>query len=325
VCQLEHQLFEHFFPEAGAAGDALAPLMDPLCTLLYDALRPAFIQLQSLDDLCALVDILQHEVLEEQLGRRGDAVAPLRPVLLRTLADVQERLTFRAQAFIKEEVAGFAPKPEDLDYPGKLERQDEGEAAASAEQPLIAAAAQNGGDDAHQQRESGLNAYATWYPPVQQTLLCLSKLYRCVERRVFAGLAQDAVSSCALAVQVLLGCLSCLCAKKELLLTPRKRTQAAARLVTRRSSPMDGQLFLVKQLLILREQIAPFEADFSVTEKDLDFSHMRDHLRRILAGQASLFALSADNAMVQFMSRGAPRILENQVVGRCWELGESFC
>ena len=52
------------------------------------------------------------------------------------------------------------------------------------------------------QRESALAAYATWYPPVQQTLLCLSKLYRCVEPRVFAGLAQDAVSSCALAVQV---------------------------------------------------------------------------------------------------------------------------
>ena len=52
------------------------------------------------------------------------------------------------------------------------------------------------------QRESSLNAYTTWYPPVQQTLLCLSKLYRCVEARVFAGLAQDAVSSCAAAVQV---------------------------------------------------------------------------------------------------------------------------
>lgn len=59
---MEHQLFEHFFPESDSDSGALAPLMDPLCTVLYDALRPVFIQLQSLDELCGLVDILQHEV-----------------------------------------------------------------------------------------------------------------------------------------------------------------------------------------------------------------------------------------------------------------------
>ena len=51
------------------------------------------------------------------------------------------------------------------------------------------------------QRKSAADARAAWYPPVQRTLLCLSRLYRCVEHRVFAGLAQDAVSSCAAAVQ----------------------------------------------------------------------------------------------------------------------------
>ena len=36
-------------------------------------------------------------------------------------------------------------------------------------------------------------------------------------------------------------------------------TEADMSSVTAESGPMDGQLFLIKQLLILREQIAPFE------------------------------------------------------------------
>ncbi|KAK9845860.1 hypothetical protein WJX81_004499 [Elliptochloris bilobata] len=297
VCQLEHQLFDGFFPGADPDGGALGALMDPLCTVLYDALRPAFIHLAALDPLCELVDILQHEVLEEQLGRRGDAVAPLRPVLLRTLADVQQRLTFRVQAFIKEEVAGFQPSAADLDYLGKLQRLAQDPAAASEasqsgsreEREAGERAALSGQSGADAQRESAPDARAAWYPPVQRTLACLSRLYRCVEHRVFAGLAQDAVASCAAAVQV------------------------AARAVAKRAGAMDGQLFLIKQLLILREQIAPFEADFYVVEKELDFSHMRDHLRRILSGQSSLFTLSADNAVVQLLNRGGPRVLESQV------------
>lgn len=37
---------------------------------------------------------------------------------------------------------------------------------------------------------------------MQQTLTCLSKLYRSVEHKVFAGLAQDAIAACTAAVQV---------------------------------------------------------------------------------------------------------------------------
>ena len=55
------------------------------------------------------------------------------------------------------------------------------------------------------------------------------------------------------------------------------------------------------------------QADFAVTEKDLDFSHMRDHMRRILAGQSRLFSFGPDNAVVQLVSRGGPRVLESQV------------
>ncbi|KAL0022928.1 hypothetical protein WJX77_008565 [Trebouxia sp. C0004] len=286
VCQYEHQLFDHFFPGADPEGVSLAPLMDPLATILYDALRPQFIHIHALDELCEVVDILTHEVVEEQMGRRGEAVHPLRPVLHRTLADVQERLTFRAQAFIKDEVTNFQARGADLDYPGKLQhRQDQLPTHQNGDAPSASVPQQN----TDSQMESDLEAYTVWYPPLRSSLLCLSKLYGCVDPKIFNGLAQDAVHAATASVQ------------------------AASRQIAKQSSVMDAQLFTIKQLLILREQIAPFEADFAVTEYDLDFSHMRDHLRRIMAGKASLFTFSSNNAMVQLVSRGGPRILQNQV------------
>lgn len=291
VCQYEHQLFDHFFPGEDPEGPTLAPLMDPLATILYDALRPRFIHLHALEELCEIVNILTHEVAEEQVGRRGVAVHPLRPVLHRTLADVQERLTFRAQAFIKDEVTNFRPSGADLDYPGKLQQQQDGapEQTPLTQQNGNAPAASVPQQNTDPQMESDLEACRVWYPPVRSTLLCLSKLYGCVDPKIFNGLAQDAVHAATVCVQ------------------------AASRQVAKQSSVMDAQLFTIKQLLILREQIAPFEADFAVTEYDLDFSHMRDHLRRIMAGKASLFTFSSSNAMVQLVSRGGPRILQNQV------------
>ncbi len=65
MCQLEAQLFEHFFSVregGGPAQEALAQLMEPLGTCLYDVLRPIFVQLHDVDQLCELIDILKHEV-----------------------------------------------------------------------------------------------------------------------------------------------------------------------------------------------------------------------------------------------------------------------
>ena len=51
--------------------------------------------------LQAVLSQLCAQVMEEQLARRGEAAVALKPALSRMLADVQHRLTFRAQAFIK--------------------------------------------------------------------------------------------------------------------------------------------------------------------------------------------------------------------------------
>eukprot|EP00850_Spirogloea_muscicola_P001883 SM000007S20843 [mRNA] locus=s7:535084:547309:+ [translate_table: standard] len=264
VCQLEHQLFDHFFPSSSADSSNLAPLVDPLCTALYDTLRPKFIHEADLDLLCELVDILKGEVLEEQLSRRGETVAGLRPTILRTLADVQSRLTFRAQTYVRDEIANYLPTPDDLDYPAKLEQ----------------ASTNPDGEE-----EDGKGQFDSWFPPLEKTLACLSKLYRCLGSSIFTSLAQEAIGVCSNSIQ------------------------KASKVISRTASPLDGQLFLIKHLLILREQIAPFDIDFAVTVKELDFSHMLDHLRRILRGQASLFTLTSGAALVRL----SPRVVENNL------------
>ncbi|KAK9697401.1 hypothetical protein RND81_08G036100 [Saponaria officinalis] len=267
VYQLEHQLFSHFFPASSKDVSSLAPLIDPLCTHLYDTLRPKFIHEMNLDFLCELVDVLKVEVLGEQLSRRSESFAGLRPTFERILADVHERLTFRARTHIRDEISNYLPVNEDLDYPAKLEQNP----------------------DVKEEDESSdeiQDVFKTLYPPLEKTLSLLSKLYRSLEAGVFTGLAQEAVEVCSLSIQ------------------------KASKLISQRSSPMDGQLFLIKHLLILREQIAPFDIEFSVTHKELDFSHLLEHLRRLLRGQASLFDWSRSSSLARTFS---PRVLESEI------------
>ncbi|KAK6784044.1 hypothetical protein RDI58_017498 [Solanum bulbocastanum] len=282
VCQLEHQLFNHFFPSSSEDISSLTPLVDPLlcraetflsqscyqrCTFLYDTLRPKLIHETNLDVLCELVDILKVEVLGEQLSRRGESLAGLRPTLDRILADVHERLTFRARTYIRDEIANYLPSDEDLDYPKKLEQS----VSAELDSPST---------------EQKQDVSGTWYPPLEKTVSCLSKLYCFLGSAVFTGLAQEAVEFCSLSIQ------------------------KASKLIGKRSSSMDAQLFLIKHLLILREQIAPFDIEFSVTHKELDFSHLLEHLRRILRGQASIFDWSRSTSLARTLS---PRVLESQI------------
>ncbi|XP_010537514.1 PREDICTED: conserved oligomeric Golgi complex subunit 3 isoform X2 [Tarenaya hassleriana] len=268
VCQQEHQMFIHFFPASSEDISSLAPLVDPLSMYLYDILRPKLIHETNIDLLCELVHILKVEVLGEQPARQSEPLSGLRPTLQRILADVHERLTFRARTHIRDEIANYIPSDDDLDYPAKLEKSSD----ATSETNLV----------------DGENpdVFKTWYPPLEKTLSCLSKLYRCLEPAVFTGLAQEAVEVCSLSIQ------------------------KASKLITKRSTPMDGQLFLIKHLLILREQIAPFDIEFSVTHKELDFSHLLEHLRRILRGQASLFDWSRSTSLARTLS---PRVLESQI------------
>ena len=250
---------------------ALRTLLDPLCTALFDVLRPQYLLIR---DVGALADLV--ETLEGTLAAEGGdrAVGVVQPFVAGILADVRSRLTYRAQAFIRDEIALYAPSAEDLDYPAKLEPPAEEGAAAEAGEEGGAAGGSSESD----------TDFRAWFPPLQQTLVLLAKLYRSLDGKTFGGLAQEAIKVCV------------------------EQVAAASAKIAKRAGPTDGHLFLVKHLLVLREQIAQFDTDFGVTETELDFTHMRDHVRKIMLGESSVFSLGASNVVLQLISSGRPRV-----------------
>lgn len=167
----------------------------------------------------------------------------------------------------------FEPLPSQLAYPDILERYAELRASEGA--------AQGSG--------SVNDVSKTWYPPLRQTLALLSKLYGVVEMTVFEDFARRSVELC---VQVL---------------------KSGAEGVKRSRSPLHGDLFLVRHLLVLREQLLPFEIRLQGIERKLDFKPTGAALSFFAHNTRSLLRLDTHNGILQLAWDGVPGILETQV------------
>jgi hypothetical protein len=77
-------------------------------------------------------------------------------------------------------------------------------------------------------------------------------LYRCLEVEIFQGLSQEVLDACI------------------------DSLESACTQITTRKGLRNGQLFMIKHLLILREQITPFQVQLSVLEHSLDFSKLKN-------------------------------------------------
>lgn len=139
---------------------------------------------------------------------------------------------------------------------------------------------------------SPADLHGMWYPTVRRTLVCLSRLYRCVDRPIFQGLSQEALSYC---IQSL---------------------SSAAQSIASNKTSIDGKLFEIKHLLILREQIAPFRVDFTMKETSLDFSKVKTAAYELLQKRKQLFALGTNNALLEFLLDGAPQVKEQLLDSR---------
>ena len=122
VCEDEHQLYGQFFSLAEDAVE-LGELLEQLCTVLYDNLRPLIIHISHLETLAELTSILRHEVVGQHCVQHPQLTA-YRRLSSQLLADVQERLVYRATVYTRADILGYQPSPGDLAYPDKLEMME---------------------------------------------------------------------------------------------------------------------------------------------------------------------------------------------------------
>ncbi|KAF9106589.1 Golgi transport complex subunit 3 [Mortierella sp. GBA35] len=271
--------------------------LDTLIGYLYDYLRPRIIHENKIDilsELCVVMNIQQSDIPIDENSHLAFGY-----LIRNMLQDTQHRLVYRAQAFIRSEIQNFKPTPNILDYPARLkaapilppgtetptrsgssqhaQRPSDVESIAesipevSSPTPSLTGSFTGGyfSSPTLQQFNESAEMYQGWYPTLQRTLWLLTKIYKCVEQTIFDDLSQEALSKCLASL-----------------------TQASAT-IKETKEVVDGHLFLIKHLLILKEQIAPFEGNFVHSTKEVDFSRMTDAITTLFRDRTNLLSFGS--------------------------------
>uniref|UniRef100_A0A5S6QXG9 Conserved oligomeric Golgi complex subunit 3 n=1 Tax=Trichuris muris TaxID=70415 RepID=A0A5S6QXG9_TRIMR len=276
LCDDEYNLTREFFLAGQHAFDAF---VTKLARHFYNAIRPQIIHVQHLETLIELNTLLRVKMLGERcyMSEVGVYVG-LATVLEEILGDITERLLYRAQLYARNEIGNYEPGTGDLAYPEKLE--------------MIQAIAKV--DQGNGTKDSGGTAsdiHGLWYPTVQRTVACLSKLNSCLDATSFQGVAYETVNMCV-----------------KSLMEAQSRIEAS-------KGSTNANLFLIKHLLILRAHIAPKMCEV-FSEPSVDFSKIKESAVGLLQRKAQWFALSGNNAFLQFMLQMPAQTAEHVIDSR---------
>jgi len=149
------------------------------------------------------------------------------------------------------------------------------------------------------QKENPDKVRSSWCPVVDLTLACLSQVYHCVENAVFEFLACEAVAKCV---------------SKLMSISDEIRAHYGDK-----KGRDHAQLFIIKHLLILREQILPFDVDFSITETTLDFSELTEMLNGLFGNKKYSFIqfLQGSIPVVSLEQSDMKKLMEGQLKKTC--------
>ncbi|TRM70359.1 Sec34-like family-domain-containing protein [Schizophyllum amplum] len=266
LCTDEFDLYREFF---STGEEQLYQYLENLCDYLYDDLRPRILHEPRLTALCEVCTVLQAlmvldvSVAEEEDDESGIATDELvfdfdKPrrrrglhqlhishLLQMVLQDAQTRLFFKAQAVIQSDIRYYAPTAEDLAYPDILVRA-RGQPSAGQGEWLSEKASVS-----ELFKTPSLKKQDTWYPTLRKTVWVLSQLHDFVKPAIFEDIAQEAIGLC------------------------RQTLVSAAEMVKRRNPPaslLDGQLFLVRHLLILKEIVHHLSLSQRESDPNTDFA-----------------------------------------------------
>jgi hypothetical protein len=236
-----------------------------LCSALHRTVRRSLVTMLDLDTLCQIVSVLREE---RSMASSSPTTVAAAHAISSVIQDAQERLIFCANTTLTKDVVRFKATPSDLDYPAKLEKKE-----------IPAEDSTSGEDGAVEQQLQ--QVYESWFPPMRTVLKILSKLFRVVESLVFEDMALQSVQACT----------RCL--------------KDGAVYIKQRKGQMHSDLFLVKHLLILREQLSPFDIELRSVERQLDFSDAGKAVAKFLASRnRRLFSMSTENALVSLLRDG---------------------
>ncbi|KAA6408742.1 MAG: sec34-like family [Lasallia pustulata] len=303
ICSDEYELWREWFD----GEDGLYDFLESVCEPLYDHLRPRTIHENQLLKLCDLCTLLQTRYIrdpEEEVEPLEAIQVDFSVLIQPALEDAQTRLVFRAQTIMRDEIERYKPKPEDLDYPARnrlvslsgtksnapITSGREGSVAEpTTPMPQTPMIVDEGDSPSGRELRWGLDTEAAlegWYPTLRKAIWLLSRIYRLVNSTVFDDLAHQIVHQTTLSLY-----------------------QAATQ-ISSKATNVDGQLFLIKHLLILKQQIVAFDIEYVTPDVSFDFSGVTNTFWE-LRERGGLFD---PRNLWRFMGGGLlPRVVENML------------